>query len=125
MLNTKRLAKFSLGMFGIGQILKYSSNNESEIFKKYNYIQPFRLPMLEHPAFGNTFIYNKSASNENDKAEKIAENICNQINYMEDIDLIPVYCKAGANTIKIKLKPMNNVKKSFNLQRQLKYVVGN
>ena len=125
MLNTKRLAKFTIGMYGLGKILGSNTIETKELFKPYRYNSPFRLPMLSHPAFGNTFIYHKTTKDNNNEAENIAKRICSTINYMEDIDLIPVYCKTGANTIKIKLKPMNYVKKSFNLQRQIKYAVGN
>ena len=126
MINTKRLFKFSMAMFTTGQVLKAKYPKcENKIFDDYEYYTPFKLPMLCHPAFGNTFVYHKNKVNNDDMAEKMAENICGMINQMEDIDLIPVYCKTGANTMKIKLKPMNNVKKSFNLQRQIKYAVGN
>ncbi len=125
MLNTKRLAKFSIGMFGIGQVLKVNSMPQTELFKPYRYNSPFKLPMLNHPAFGNTFIYHKTNKRDDSEADKMADRICSTINSIEDIDLIPVYCKTGANSIRIKLKPMNYIKKSFNLQRQIKYATGN
>ncbi len=126
MINTKRLMKFSMAMFTTGQILqsKYPKV-DSNIFENYEYSQPFRLPMLSHPAFGNTFIHNKNASSNNQNAENLANRICDNIEMMNGIEMIPVYAKAGANTIKIKLKPMNNVKKAFGLQREIKYITGN
>lgn len=125
-MKTDRFFKVSLGMFALGQTLKAMDKKDNEpLFENYKYYNPFRLPTLSHPAFGNLFIWNKSKNRSNDNAERIAENICDQINIMEDIDLIPVYVKEGSNTIKIKLKPMNHVKKSFNLQRQIKYATGN
>lgn len=126
MLNTKRLFKVSAGLFAFSQYTKAKyPNNNVQLFEKCDYIQPFKLPMLCHPAFGNTFIYTKDKINNDSKAEKIADRISDSISKMYDIDLIPVYCKTGANTIKIKLKPMNNVKKAFSLQREIKYAVGN
>ena len=125
-MKTDRIFKVSLGMFALGQTFKAMSKVDNEpLFENYKYYNPFRLPTLSHPAFGNIFIHNKNKIGNNDYAEKIAENICNQINLLEDIDMIPVYVKEGSNTIKIKLKPMNHVKKSFNLSRQLKYVTAN
>ena len=126
MINTKRLMKFSMAMFTTGQILqnKYPKV-DSNIFENYEYSQPFRLPMLSHPAFGNTFIHNKNASSNNQNAENLAKRICDNIEMMNGIEMIPVYAKAGANTIKIKLKPMNNIKKAFGLQREIRYITGN
>lgn len=125
-MNTKQLAKFSLGMFAIGQTLKgLTISNDEKIFEEHKYNTPFKLPMLSHPYFGNMFIYNKVNTQNNKNAEIIGNKICDEINKMEDIDLIPVYAKDGASTIKIKVKPMNYVKKSFNLQRQIKYITKN
>ena len=125
-MNTKRLFKISLGFFTLGQTLKVGTKVKDEkLFNDYEYSQPFKLPQLEHPYFGNMYIWNKNKNKNNEKAEKIAEKICEGINMMEDIDLIPVYVQEGSNTIKIKVIPMNYVKKSFNLQRQIKYLVGN
>lgn len=124
-MNTKQLAKFSVGMFALGKVLKSTSRTDNEpLFKNHKYNSPFRLPTMSHPAFGNVFITTKSNRN-NDKAEEKAEEICDCVNSMENVELIPVYAKEGNNTIKIKLKPMNNVKKSFNLQRQIKYATRN
>ncbi len=124
-MNAKQLSKFSIGMLGLGQILKAGTNTDnSPLFENHKYNSPFRLPTMSHPAFGNIFITTKDIKRK-DTAELKAEEICECINSMEKIDLIPVYAKEGTNTIKIKLKPMNNVKKSFNLQRQIKYATRN
>lgn len=126
MISTKRLFKFSAVMWATGKALKTQHPTEnSPLFEKNEYISPFRLPMLSHPAFGNTFVWNKNNVNKDEIAEKMAEKICDSVNMQENVELIPVYCKTGANTIKVKLKPMNSIKKSFNLQRQIKYAVGN
>lgn len=125
MIDTKRLFKFSAGMWAIGKALKTQEVKTENLFEPYKYNSPFRLPLLSHPAFGNTFIWNKNNVNNDKLAEKYAVRICNIINMQENIDLIPVYCKTGANTIRVKLKPMNNIKKSFNLNRQIKYAIAN
>lgn len=125
-MNTKNLAKFSIGMFTLGQLLKAGTNTDNEpLFENHTYNSPFRLPTLSHPVFGNIFITSKENKNNRNVAEKTAERICEVVNRMENVDLIPVYAKEGTSTIKIKLKPMDNVKKSFNLQRQIKYATAN
>lgn len=124
-MNTKNLLKFSMGMFALGQVLKGTSKIENDeiLFEEHEYTRPFKLPQLSHPYFGNMFIYHKGENKNTSRAEKIANRICNEINNMTEIDLIPIYAKDGASTIKIKLKPMNNVKKSFKLEREIKYLV--
>lgn len=120
-MNTKQLTKFSIGMFAIGQVLKAGTTRDSTpLFENHKYNSPFRLPTMSHPAFGNVFITTKGVTKK-DKAEMKAEEICDCVNEMEKVELIPVYAKEGTNTIKIKLKPMSNVRKSFNLSRAIKY----
>lgn len=125
-MNTKRLLKTSVGLYTIGKLLQASEIKTKEnLFNDYEYNKPFRLPQLSHPYFGNMYIYNKSDKNESNKGEKIAEKICDEINGIENINVIPVYVKEGSNVIKIKIKPLNYIKKSFNIQRTIKYIVGN
>lgn len=122
-MKTKELMKFSIGMLMLGKALEGKKNEE--LFNDEEYYNPFKLPQLTHPYFGNMFIHKVSETKNNEKAEKKAKEICNKINSMTNIELIPVYEKEGSTTIKIKLKPMNEVKKSFNLRREIKYVTGN
>ena len=122
-MNEKGLMKFSVGMFALGQVLK-KNNKGKELFKKNNYYNPFRLPQMNHPVFGKLFTTTTKGAERNEKAKETAEKICDEIYRLENIEMIPLYYKEGASTIKIKVKPITNIKKSFNIQRQIKYIVG-
>ena len=124
-MNEKGLMRFSAGMFALGQVLKKNNNKEKELFKKNNYYNPFRLPQMNHPVFGELFTTTVKGVERNEKAKETAEKICDEIYRLENIEMIPLYYKEGASTIKIKVKPITNIKKSFNIQRQIKYIVGN
>ena len=125
MKKTKTNLKFWIGLMMFGKALQGTGTKNMSLFEDYEYSTPFRLPKLEHPVLGKTFTTTMKEENEKDIAGNKAEKICEFLEETENIDMIPIYAKAGATTIKIKLKPMNNIKKSFNLQRQIKYVVGN
>lgn len=118
---------FWLGMHIAGIAILTAGNkksNENELFPKAIYNNPFRMPSMCHPVWGNTFKYHKNKIKNDDKAENIGIQIRETIENMENTTLLPVYAKTGSNTIKIKLKPMNNIKKAYSMHRQIRYAVG-
>lgn len=117
---------FWFGVFMTGQTLLRVSNtkNNGELFEKHKYNNPFTMPRLYHPVFGNTFIYHKNKKEDNSQAEIYGKKIQNTIEELENTTLLPVSVSTGSNVIKIKLKPMNNVKKAYSMQRQIKYAIG-
>lgn len=117
---------FWLGMEMAGSLLVKGINKpkEKDLFPKAIYSNPFVMPRLYHPVWGNTFIYHKGKVVDNSKAEQIGNQIKERIEEIENTTLLPVSTVTGANTISIKLKPMNNIKKAYSMQRQIKYAVG-
>ena len=86
-MNTKQLAKFSVGMFAIGQVLKAGTKRDNTpLFENHKYNSPFRLPTMSHPAFGNVFITTKGVTRK-DTAEMKAEEICDCVNEMEIFEI--------------------------------------
>ena len=83
------------------------------------------MPRLTHPYWGETFSHHTHKANSKAKAEMYADKITSTIEDIEGITLVPVGINEGSNAIKLKFIPMNNIKKSFNLQRQIKYAVDN
>lgn len=115
---------FSLYMAGEA-LTKVNKSSNKQLFEDYDYTNPFTMPRLQHPFWGNTFKYHKTKSNNKSKAENLANSIASKIYDMENIELIPVSIEQGSNNISIKFVPYNCIKKSFSLQRQIKYAVGN
>ena len=106
------------------KVSKVNKNVDEPLFPKAMYNKQFIMPRLYHPVWGNTFIYHTKKVNNDKLAEEIGNKIMERIEDLENTTLLPVYAKAGSNMIKIKLKPMNNVKKAYSMQRQIKYAVG-
>ena len=124
-MSVKSLIKLSGVMWGIGKVTNETVKKDNrEIFEEYEYNKPFRLPTMSHPVFGDLYITTKR-NHETNKAERIAKELCDEINEVEDVEAIPVYYKEGVNSIRIKIKPMKNIKKSFKMERVIKYIVKN
>ena len=122
---SKNLFKLSLGLFGLGQTLKAVGNAGGEqLIEDYDYDYPFKLPQLFSPVYGNTFVHTTTKANSNN-AQRLAERVRTTIELQEGITLLPVDCINGASTTTMKFRPMNNVKKAYSLNRQLKYAVDN
>lgn len=122
---SKNLFKISLGLFGLGQTLKAVGNAGGEqLIEDYDYDYPFKLPQLFSPVYGNTFVHTTTKANSNN-AQRLAERVRTTIELQEGITLLPVECINGASTTTMKFRPMNNVKKAYSLNRQLKYAVDN
>ena len=113
-----------LGIWAGGIALKaIVSKDDYKLIENYKYSSPFRLPKLHSEEFGNTFNHHKVKITNNgmDYANKISDDIYD----MTGIELLPLSCEVGANVTKIMFKPMNNVRKGFNLKKELKYVIDN
>lgn len=105
-----------------GKMLQGNSGIQKPLYEEYDYASPFQLPRLMHPLFGNTFVYHKGESKRND-AEDYARTIIDQIEYQEGIKFYMMEATTGSTVSRIKLRPKNNVRKAFNLQRQIKYAL--
>lgn len=120
---SKGLFKFSLGMITLGQALKSIGNvNNDPLIEDYDYVYPFRLPKLHNPVYGNTFKYHTSKGSSN-VAQNYANRVRQSIEVHEGITLLPVECTNGASAAIIKFRPMNNIKKAYNLKRQIRYAI--
>ena len=102
--------------------LLLESSNESSLYEEYDYNKPFRLPRLYHPLFGNTFVYHPGEFKRKD-ADVYAETIRIQMESMENIEYVVAEATTGPTICKIKLMPFNNIKKAFNMSRQIKYAL--
>ena len=124
-MKTKNIFKFSASMIAIGTTLKALGTTDNEpLMPDYDYSYPFRLPQLYNPVYGNTFRHNKTKAGLN-VAQTYAEKIRRTIEISDGITLLPVEAVNGASVITMKFRPMNEIKKSFNLKRQIKYAVDN
>lgn len=103
---------------------KQNDKNTKVLFENKRYNNPFTMPRLFHPVWGNIFKYHINIETDNKMAESIGNKIMERIEELEGITLLPVSTVTGSNVIQIKLMPMNNVKKAYSLHRQIKYVVG-
>lgn len=113
-----------VGIWMGGMALKAISSSESyKLVENYKYSSPFRLPRLNTEEFGNTFTYHKNKKNDNGK--DYAQKISDEIYDITGVELLPLSCEVGANVTKIKFKPMNSIRKGFNLKKEIKYVVDN
>lgn len=121
---SKNLFKFSATMFAIGKTLTTYSNStdNAPLVENYNYIYPFRLPQLHSPVYGNTFKFHKTKGSMN-VAQNYANKVRRTIEAQEGITLLPVECINGASVITMKFRPMNNIKKAYSLDRQIKYAL--
>lgn len=105
-----------------GKMLSGEKSSSIRLYDEYDYSSPFRLPVLDHPLFGNTFVYHKSQCKRND-AEMFAQNIIKQIYCQEGIRFVLSEATTGSTVSKIKLMPVGNIRKAFNLNRQIKYAL--
>ena len=112
------------GLFWIfgGKLLQGGNEGSSKLYEEYDYTLPFSLPKLNHPLFGNTFRYHKGDFKSKD-ADIFANQIINGIEDIEGIKFYKMEAKTGTNMCRIKLRPKNCIRKAFNLQRQIKYVL--
>ena len=98
------------------------SNDNSKLYDEYDYNMPFSLPRLDHPLFGNTFVYHKGSFKSKD-ADVFADQIIYGIENLEGIKFYKMEAKTGTNMCRVMLRPKGNVRKAFNLSRQIKYVL--
>lgn len=110
-----------LWIFG-GKLLSGGNGGSNKLYDEYDYTLPFSLPKLNHPLFGNTFRYHKGEFKSKD-ADVFADQIINGIEDIEGIKFYKMEAKTGSNVCRIKLRPKNSIRKAFNLQRQIKYVL--
>ena len=124
-MNSKQMFKFSFGMIALGETLKAIGTPDTEpLIENYDYEYPFRLPKLHSPVYGNTFQYHKAQGSMN-IAQNYANRVRSIIEAQEGITLLPVECTNGASVLTMKFRPMNNIKKAYNLSRQIKFAVDN
>ena len=118
--------KIGLSLILAGKTLLSINKTKSNtgLFTEGKYNKQFIMPRLYHPVWGNTFIYHKENKRNNSKAEEIGRKIQEAIEEMNGTTLLPISAITGSNTIKIKLKPMNNIKKAYSMKREIKYAVG-
>lgn len=98
------------------------NNNTKALYEEYDYAMPFQLPRLNHPLFGNTFVYHKGEFKRSD-AKVYGDIISKGLESLENIRYYVMEATTGSTVCKIKLRPQSNIRKAFNMQRQIKYVL--
>ena len=111
-----------IGLILGGKILSGKSNNDEPLYEEYDYSYPFRLPSLYSSTFGNTFVYHKGEFKRND-ATIFANQIINTVRNDFGIELVLAEATTGSTVSRMKFLPINNIKKAFRLQREIKYAL--
>lgn len=108
-------------IFG-GKLMQGEKKDTSLLYDEYNYHQPFSLPKLYNSMFGNTFVYHKGNFKRND-AEIFADNIIEMMETEFGITFVLAEATTGSTISRIKLMPVNNIRKAFNKAREIKYIL--
>lgn len=108
-------------IFG-SKLLQKNTSKDTPLYKEYNYPTPFKLPMLNDPVFGNTFTHHTGKNKRND-AERIAHNIIKILDDDFNMKFVLSEATTGATISRIKLLPVNNIKKAFRFDREIKFAL--
>ena len=106
-----------------GKALSGSKNKgNGPLYEEYKYSVPFRLPQLYDSEYGNTFVYHKGKLYRNN-AESYANTIINVLRDDFGVEYVLAQATTGSTVCKIKLRPINNIKKAFRMEREIKFAL--
>ena len=111
-----------LGLISISKLLSPKKSINKKLYEEYNYTKPFILPGLYSDMFGNMFVHHKGELKRDD-AKCFAEKITSTIKNDFGIDLILTESTTGSTVSRMKFMPINNIKKAFKLEREIKYAL--